>query len=250
MGSHHRDQDPLGAVLRACFEGRDDYGIIERDYGYVEAHSMRTFFTGPEAWQPYVHDALALARGRVLDIGCGAGRHAIHLQTKGFEVTGIDVSPGAIEVARRRGLADARVLSIENLSRLEVNDYATVLLLWNNFGLLGSPLRAKVLLDLLDALTTPDAVILAASRDPYALVGDEHDELRRENRSRGRWSGQIRMRFRYRTLVGPWYDYLTVSEEEMGEVLAGTPWCMRRVLQGSGAEYVAVLEKRHRAESS
>lgn len=37
---------------------------------------------------------------RVLDIGCGRGRHALALHTLGFEVTGIDLSPSAIDEAR------------------------------------------------------------------------------------------------------------------------------------------------------
>ena len=38
---------------------------------------------------------------RALDIGCGAGNYAIYLTGKGFDVTGIDISPKAIELARK-----------------------------------------------------------------------------------------------------------------------------------------------------
>jgi len=38
---------------------------------------------------------------RALDIGCGVGNYAIYLAGKGFDVTGIDISPKAIELARK-----------------------------------------------------------------------------------------------------------------------------------------------------
>jgi SAM-dependent methyltransferase len=48
-------------------------------------------------------------RGRVLDVGCGTGEHALLAASMGLEATGIDAAPTAIEIARRkaaeRGLA-------------------------------------------------------------------------------------------------------------------------------------------------
>jgi hypothetical protein len=55
--------------------------------------------------------------------------------------------------------------------------------------------------------------------------------------------GQLRLRVRYRDLVGPWFDYLIVSPHEMAAILEGTEWRIRRLLQESGSGYyVAVLE--------
>ena len=46
--------------------------------------------------------ALQLAKGKVLDIGCGSGSHSLYLQNKGLEVKAIDISKGAVEVAKLR----------------------------------------------------------------------------------------------------------------------------------------------------
>ena len=54
-------------------------------------------------------------RGRLLDVGVGSGRVALHLQESGHEVLGIDISPLAVEVARRRGVEDARVLAFKDV---------------------------------------------------------------------------------------------------------------------------------------
>lgn len=55
---------------------------------------------------------IKLARGRILDVGCGSGRHSLYLQGKGFDITGVDFSPGAIEVCRLRGLRKAFAPSV------------------------------------------------------------------------------------------------------------------------------------------
>jgi len=62
---------------------------------------------------------------KILDVGCGTGRHAINLATKGYKnITGIDLSPGMVEAAKKtateKGVAvdfrvcDAREIPFEN----------------------------------------------------------------------------------------------------------------------------------------
>src|SRR4028119_1781838 len=38
---------------------------------------------------------------RILDVGCGAGRHSLELARRGFVTVGIDISAGLVEVAQR-----------------------------------------------------------------------------------------------------------------------------------------------------
>ncbi|XKK38796.1 methyltransferase domain-containing protein [Nocardiopsis sp. ARC36] len=75
-----------------------------------------------------------LAEGRVLDVGVGAGRHALALQASGKDVVGLDPSPGAVEVARQRGV-DARLGSIA-APPADIGRFDALLLLGNNLGLL------------------------------------------------------------------------------------------------------------------
>jgi 2-polyprenyl-3-methyl-5-hydroxy-6-metoxy-1,4-benzoquinol methylase len=59
---------------------------------------------------------MVFVKGRVLDIGCGAGRHSLYLQNQGFQVLGIDNSPLAVKVAKLRGLKRVKVMSIEDIN--------------------------------------------------------------------------------------------------------------------------------------
>ena len=97
----HELKDAFGQGLMAHHRGDDVHEIIERDDGFIQTSAgSAAYFSEPETWFPHALKALELAKGRVLDVGVGAGRHALYLQSKGLEVVGIDNSPLAIEVAK------------------------------------------------------------------------------------------------------------------------------------------------------
>ena len=52
-----------------------------------------------------VEGAAALPPGRALDLGCGSGTDSIYLATHGWDVTGVDIVPEALDLARRRAAA-------------------------------------------------------------------------------------------------------------------------------------------------
>jgi len=64
-------------------------------------------------------DSLFREGEMVLDLGCGTGIDALHLQASGVSIYGIDSSPKMIEVARRRGI-DAHCFRIEDLHLLDI----------------------------------------------------------------------------------------------------------------------------------
>ena len=91
-------QDAYGKQLLAQYNHQTPLAeIIERDDNYIDTGSdAGLYFTEYDEWSPLERRAIEFAKGRILDIGCGAGRHALYLQEKGFDVTAIDNSPGAI----------------------------------------------------------------------------------------------------------------------------------------------------------
>ena len=226
--------DAFGQMLR----GGTGFEIVERDDGFLDAAKL-VYFAPVAQWPAVERRALRWVRGRVLDVGLGAGRAALELQRRGRDVVGIDVSPGAVEVARARGVRDARLLAFEEVDA-SIGRFDTVVMFGNNFGLFGSPTKARRLLRRLRPLADR---IVAGSNDPHATEDPAHLAYQERNRRRGRLPGQLRLRNRYRDLVGPWFDYLIVSSDEMATVLEGTGWRIRRLLEQSGSGYyVAILE--------
>jgi Methyltransferase domain len=183
---------------------------------------------------------MRFVRGRVLDLGCGAGRVGVHLQSRGHEVVGIDVSPLAVEVAAQRGLADARLGTLDSALRAGER-FDTILLLGNNLGLLAGERQGRHLLRKLARAATGRARILAGSFDPYDGASELARGYHARNRARGKMGGVERLRVRYRQYATPWYDVLSASREELVRLVEGTGWVAGRFVD-NGPGYVAVLD--------
>ena len=185
---------------------------------------------------------MRFVRGRVLDVGAGAGRVALHLQQRGLDVVAIDVSPLAVEVCSRRGVRDARICAFDDVGA-ELGLFDTVVMFGNNFGLFGSAAKAGRMLRRLHRVTSARGRIVAESADVYATQMPEHRDYHERNRRRGRMAGQLRIRIRHRCYATPWFDYLIVSPDEMRSLVEGTGWRVARTIDGDGRLYAAVLEK-------
>jgi len=213
------EEDAYGQEIWAHYNGEGSFELVERDDGYIDTGpETRVYFSSYEEWAPQEKKAMEFVNGRILDIGCGAGRHSLYLQKKGFDVLGIDVSPLAIKVCMLRGLKKTKNISIDEVS-FKPNSFDTIIMMGNNFGLLGSSIKAKRLLRRFHKMTSKSALIIADTIDPYKTKNPFHLEYQEFNRKRGRMSGQLRIRVRYKKYATKWFDYLIVSKDEMKEIL-------------------------------
>ena len=126
---------------------------------------FRTYETMPAL----EHKALELCRGKVLDIGCGAGPHALYLQESGFDVTGLDISPGAIATCTARGLKKTLTGSIYDIDGMK---FDTLLLLMNGIGLVGSLSDFHRFFDQIKLLLEPGGQIIFDSSDIIYMFDD------------------------------------------------------------------------------
>jgi len=227
---------------RSAIAMRDPVGvqeIVERDDGFISAAPAARYLAPPRDWPRGDRLAMATCRGRVLDVGAGAGRFALALQERGVEVTALDVSPGAVEVCRARGVRSVAYSSVAE----HRGEYDTFLLWGNNLGLLGGAQAAPLFLAALGALAAPGARIVAQGTDPYATADPGHLAYQAGNRRRGRLPGQLRLRVRFRTLATGWFDYLLCSADELSGLVAGarTGWRLKRVKGTEAGRYTAIL---------
>ena len=103
--------DILGKALMDYHHGNysediKTYSSLDEEDVIPVPYLFRTFDEMPKIEQK----ALQLARGKVLDIGAGAGSHALYLQKKGLDATALDNSEGCIKVCRERGI-ESSILS-------------------------------------------------------------------------------------------------------------------------------------------
>ncbi|MDX1271894.1 methyltransferase domain-containing protein [Bizionia paragorgiae] len=126
-------------------------------------------FRSYEDMPPIEQKALSLAKGRILDVGAGAGSHSLYLQSQGFKVKAIDTSKGAVRVCQLRG-----VEQVEHLALLEETEtFDTILLLMNGTGIFQTFQNIPSYLKHLKSLLNSGGQILIDSSDITYMFEDE-----------------------------------------------------------------------------
>jgi SAM-dependent methyltransferase len=240
--------DAYGQEIWCRYKGERSFEVVEREDGYVNVScSADSYLSDYDSWGRHEKEGIRYAKGRCLDIGCGAGRVLLYLQKKRLYCLGIDTSPLAIRVCKLRGVKHAKVMAIENIGKFRSNSFDTIILFGNNFGLFANKRKAKRLLKIMYKITSPRGTIIAADRDPYLTDNPVHFKYHAWNRRRGRMPGQLRMRIRFMQYATPWYDYLYVSKPEMKGLLSETGWRVKRFIDAEGHRenglYIAIIAK-------
>ena len=236
----HEDADepwePLDAALAAHRDGRRDATLVMRtDLAGDEAVPVALFFRPVEEMPPVERRALAEARGRILDLGAGAGAHARPLSAAGNAVTALEILPEALAELVAGGVADVRAGGLEALRDDERFD--TVLVLMNGLGLPGTVAALDDFLIALAAHLAPGGRILADSTDPSAW--DPPDD--------GRYVGEIHMQLEFEGRSGPPFPFLFVDPDTLAGACARAGLgCEVLELEEDG-RYLAAMTLRARA---
>lgn len=218
----------------------------ERDDGFRGEEDVSWYFTTPREFLSIEKRALKFARGtlRVLDIGCGAGRMSLYLQKRGMNVTAIDISARIVELARARGVKDARVVDVSGRLPFRNGEFDTVILFGNNLGIVGTVPKFRAMLRELYRVTTPRGRIIATTRMP-STTNPVHKSYLRQNWARGRAIGQIRLRQHLNNKRGQWFDLLLLAPTELMQIAAKEKWELAHVfpLENFETGYAVVMEK-------
>lgn len=239
-------------LVDGLHQERPVLAFVECSDGRLAPMAAAHWLGDERSWPPAIRALLDSARGRVLDVGAGGGRHASYLVRHGLHVTALDTSPLSIEACRRRGVPEQVLGDVKDVQRLfrESPPFQTVLLLGHNVGLLESAEHGRHVLRQLHAVTTDDAEILAEGRPP-GMASDEEREYAEWNRASGRLQGEALIRVRYRTTATSWFRYLFCDSSELAEIAACAGWKVSKLAHfnyamdppDSTKSYAAVLTK-------
>lgn len=229
-------EDPMGAAIRDYFrQGKSAQlkvlsSLFDDDEMPV-AHLFRSYHEMP----PLEQRALNEARGKVLDVGAGAGCHALALQERGFDVTAVDISPMSCETMKERGVANVECVNIFNQRFQERFD--TLLLLMNGTGIAGKLSRLPQLLSRLKQLMNPGAQILIDSSDLRYVYEDENGVL--DVDLDGAYYGEVDYQMTYRNIIGKSFDWLYADSVVLAECCRQCGLKCEILAQGNHYDYLA-----------
>jgi SAM-dependent methyltransferase len=235
--------DPHGEAMLDLLAGRYDGSFCYvRDDGFAAPLDIAVRFAGQEEFTPLEKQACAWASGRVLDLGCGSGKHLDALRANGLTCVGVDNSPVVRELWRRRGLRGVAAMDAFALA-CGGGTFDTLTLFANGLSMGATPEGVRRLLGGLARVIGPAGRVVVTNVDVERSTA-EHDRLyHAANRAAGRPPGQMVLRSRYRGVTGPPFGWLLMSPDELAAAAGPTGWAVAEVRTADRGGYCARLEK-------
>ena len=196
------------------------------------AYLFRSFDQMPKLEQ----EALQLSKGKILDIGCGAGSHSLHLQENNFDVTAIDISENAIKACQLRGLKNAKV---QNLLDIEDEKFDTILLLMNGTGIFGTLNETSKYLQKLKSLLNPNGQILIDSSDIIYMFDEDDDGSYLVPANQ--YYGELTFTISYKNETETAFSWLYLDYNTLQNVAHANGFNCKLVLEGKHFDYLAKL---------
>lgn len=184
--------------------------------------------------------ALELSKGRVLDVGAGAGCHALALQERGLMVAAIDVSPLSVEVMANSGVEDARLVNLYDAQLYEKFD--TILMLMNGSGIIGKIANMPQFFARIDQLLAEGGQVLLDSSDLIFLFEDEDGGV--DIDLAGDYYGEVDFTMQYKNIKGETFDWLYVDFETLAFHASENGFEAELVMQGEHYDYLARLTRK------
>jgi len=181
----------------------------------------------------YGRHSVQACRGKVLDIGAGAGSHALWLQENCCDVTALDVSPGAVETMRLRGVKSA-VQS--DLAEFRTTGFDTLLLLMNGIGLCGRRERLPAWLTHLQQLLAPGGQILLDSSDLKYLFADHRADMEGPD-----YYGHVTYQMEFEGALTEWFDWLYLAPANLQSDTQALNWKCDILHHGPHYDFLARL---------
>jgi SAM-dependent methyltransferase len=204
--------------------------FINNKYGPKEEMPLDVYFRREEDMPDLELIALRKCRGRVLDIGAGAGSHALVLQQRGVDVTAMDISGRAVDIMLERGVKQAFE---QDIYAYEGEKYDTLLLLMNGIGLTGNIQQLRVFLQHTKKLLKPGGQLLFDSSDiAYLYEG---------NLPAGNYYGEIWYQYAYKGQKTDWFQWLYIDADTLIQVAAEEGWAIEILDEDDMDGYLARL---------
>ncbi len=232
--------DVWGAIYRAQLSGQVATHEIERDDGRIETfESAANYFAAPR--NPSERELLDRLEGPILDLAAGAGSYTLYLQGLGRDVTAAEYSAGAMDVCLARGCRKVVPIDLRAV-QLDAEAFGSIIVMGNTLGAHQTSETMPGLLRTLRSAVKPRGYLLFTMIDPLDTTDEGHLRYQRQNRTKGRPPGLIRMRIKYKGAAEPWMHLWMLTDDELAALTSETGWTMVEEHRG-GPWRIRLLEK-------
>ena len=199
---------------------------------------LTTLFRSYESMPEIERKALDMAKGRVLDVGAGAGCHSLVLQEKGLDVTAIDISPLSVETMKERGVKKVLEQDFFTLG----GQFDTILMLMNGIGIVGTLERLPEFFKQLDNILVPGGQLLCDSSD-ISYVFETEDGIIElpDNMS---YYGEHSFQMQYKDTIGEPFNWLYIDPDTLKEKAGRSGYVVEVVAEGEHYDYLARITKK------
>ncbi len=231
--------DTYSQALKNYHENKDpDYYEIIRDDGYSSTVPLAVFFDD-SSFSEIELLALENSKGKILDVGAGAGRHSLELQRRKANITAIDISQEAVNIMKNRGIKKVIHSDIMELSGFK---FDTLLMLMNSMGMVGGPEKLDEFFIKAKELLTQNGIIVFDSIDVSKTDTPQHVNYRDNNILNNNYPGQQKLKINYAGTVGKWFSWLHVSFAEVAQFAEKHGFSSKLLKEKSNGQYVALLQ--------
>ncbi|HVU57229.1 MAG TPA: class I SAM-dependent methyltransferase, partial [Puia sp.] len=197
-----------------------------------EIMPIKTYFRDEDEMPELEWIALQQCKGRVLDIGAGAGSHSLFLQKLGTDVTALDISPLNTKTMKERGVK--KVLRHDFFTLRPAGSYDTLLLLMNGIGIASTLDGLHLFLQKARTLLRPGgALVFDSSNVAYLYQGRPP--------KKGPYYGEIWYRYEYRRQRTEWFSWLFVDKRTLRRIATEEGWKMRVLFEDKFDQYLVKL---------
>ena len=209
----------------------------ETNISEADAMEVSYLFRSYKEMPKLEQEALQLAKGKILDVGCGAGSHSLYLQEKELEVTSIDISENAIKACALRGVQNAQVQNVLDLNSNEKFD--TILLLMNGTGIFGTLDQTSKYLQKLKSLLAPNGQILVDSSDIIYMFDEDEDGSKWV--SADGYYGELTFTISYKNQTEEAFSWLYLDYNTLQNAAHANGLECELILEGEHFDYLARL---------
>ncbi|MDB5061709.1 MAG: methyltransferase [Mucilaginibacter sp.] len=234
LDKHNLVKDIFGKALYDFFKGVKGNKLwIHNKYGPKEEMPLDVYFRIGDEMPDMELLAIERCYGKILDIGAGAGSHALILQQSGLLVTALDISGLAVNIMKERGVTNAVEGDIYNY---RPEKYDTLLLMMNGIGLTGTIQQFRLFLRHANQLLNQGGQLLFDSSDIAYLynynipVGDNY-------------YGEIAYQYAYKGQKTDWFKWLYIDKNQLIATANAEGWTVEILLEDDMDQYLARLTR-------